>query len=142
MGLDYSTTQQLLGYGNDNFNLSFCAVSSTNQTPSTQVTIGFLDQIRAKLAAGFNISVTDLFAFVLTSEMIYNQSIPGLDTPIPARTWSDVQGYIGFKQGLYPMPMVMADEVVPPKIQLHRIISPCSNEEFKINPFKYGAWSG
>ena len=57
-------------------------------------------------------SATDFFAFVLGEKFLFNQSIAGIDVPIFGRTWSDVQGYGGFSGGLYPMPMVMANEVV------------------------------
>ena len=90
---NYPTTEQLLSYGNALFNISASAADSSNQTLATQVVEGWFEQIGAKYAAGFNISVTDVFAFVLGSEFLFNQSIPGLDVPLMARTWSDIQSY-------------------------------------------------
>jgi len=113
---NYSTTQQLLSYGNALFNISGSAADSTNETLATDIVGAWFEDIGAKEAAGFNISVSDVFAFVLGSEFLFNQSIPGLDVPLMARTWSDVQGYSGFSQALYPFPIVMANEVVPPGI--------------------------
>jgi Lysophospholipase catalytic domain len=113
---NYSTTQQLLSYGNVLFNISSSAADSSNETLATDIVEGWFEEIGAKCAAGFNISVSDVFAFVLGSEFIFNQSIPGLNAPLMARTWSDVRGYSGFAQALYPMPIVMANEVVPPGI--------------------------
>ena len=113
---NYSTVQQLLSYGNENSNISAAAANNPNQTIAGEIVTGYLDQIGAKLEASFNVSVTDLFAFVLGSEILFTQSIPGLNVSLSARTWSDIQEYTGFAEGQYPMPIVMTNEVIPPGV--------------------------
>jgi len=113
---NYSTVQQLLSYGSSSSNISAAAANNPNETIATEVVTGYLDQIGAKAEAGFNVSITDIFAFVLGSEFIFNQSIPGVNVSTTARTWSDIQGYSGFALGQYPMPIVMTNEVIPPGI--------------------------
>lgn len=113
---NYSTVQQLLTYGTSRANLSGSAINSLNETVDTQISTEYLDQIGLKAEQGFNVSASDFFAFVLGEKFLFNQSIAGVDVPIFGRTWSDIQGYGGFSQGMYPMPIVMANEVVPPGI--------------------------
>jgi lysophospholipase len=113
---NYSTLQQLMSYGTETANLSGSAINTMKSTLETQIATGFLQQIGLKAQQGFNVSASDFFSFVLGEKFLFNQSIAGVDVPIFGRTWSDIQGYGGFSLGLYPMPIVMANEVVPPGI--------------------------
>jgi lysophospholipase len=112
---NFATVQQLLDFGSNTANITSSPANNPDPNIAHAALGSFLKQIGAKAAQGFNVSVTDIFSFVLASEFIYNQSA-GLNTPIMGRTWSDIQGYSGFSEGQYPMPLVMANEVILPGI--------------------------
>jgi lysophospholipase len=112
---NYATLEQLLHYGTDQGNITASPAGDPNPTVAHAATLQYLQQISLKAEKGFNVSVTDLFAFVIGSQILFNESA-GVSTARMARTWSDIQSYPEFADGKYPMPIVMANEIVLPGI--------------------------
>jgi lysophospholipase len=112
---NFSTVAEIMSWGNDQFNLTYSPLSSTDEDTVRAALTTDLDGIVRKAQAGFNVTTSDLLGYALGQQTIYNQST-GVSVPVESRTWSDVQGYAAFSQGLYPMPIQMVNEVVPPGI--------------------------
>ena len=113
---NYSTVQQILDAGTYLGNISASAITYDNSTVQSELFNSYINQIALKAEQGFNVSVTDLFSFIFITEFLYNGSYPGNPVPLFGRTWSDIQSYPSFSEGLYPMPIIMAAEVVTPGI--------------------------
>lgn len=128
---NYSTVQSLLNDGSYLGNISASAISYYNQTVQQATFTSYIEQIASKAEQGFNVSVSDIFSFVFASSFLFNGSYPNISVPLMGRTWSDIQNYPAFSEGFYPMPIIMATEVVPPGIPnvtlAYGVLYPASN---------------
>jgi lysophospholipase len=113
---NFSTVQQLLSYGSYLGNISSSALGYYNTTVEGDLIGSYIQQIASKAEQGFNVTITDFFGFVAAPMFLFEGSYPGNQVPLVGRTWSDIQNYPAFAQGLYPMPMIVTSEVVTPGI--------------------------
>lgn len=88
-----------------------------------------VNEIELKQAAGFNISITDIWGRALSQKFI------NLDDGGPAMTWNDIREYNPFTTHQMPFPIIVADGRAPNT----RIIS-TNSTVFEINPYELGSW--
>jgi lysophospholipase len=88
-----------------------------------------VDSVEAKENAGFNTSLTDLWARALSYQLI-NATNGG-----PAYTWSSIALMEDFQRGNQPFPIVTADGRRPGET-----IIPVNATNYEFNPFTFGTW--
>jgi lysophospholipase len=88
-----------------------------------------VDSVEAKENAGFNTSLTDLWARALSYQLI-NATNGG-----PAYTWSSIALMEDFQRGNQPLPIVTADGRRPGET-----IIPVNATNYEFNPFTFGTW--
>ncbi len=96
---------------------------------SAQYYENLFDTVSGKDDAGFNITLTDVWARALSFQLI-NATDGG-----PAYTWSSIALNPDFQQGNQPFPIVVADGRAPGE----KIIS-LNATNYEFNPYEMGSW--
>ena len=89
-----------------------------------------LTEVKTKTAAGYDITLIDLFGRILSKYMFANYAKDGIDLE-----WSEIQDLDAFKNYEMPFPMIVATGGVSSNE------SDFANNIWEISPYEFGSWS-
>lgn len=89
-----------------------------------------LSEVKTKSAAGYDITLIDLFGRILSKYMFTNYADNGIDLQ-----WSEIQDLDAFKSHEMPFPMILATGGVSSNE------SDFANNVWEISPYEFGSWS-
>ncbi|KAK5779093.1 hypothetical protein RI543_002978 [Arxiozyma heterogenica] len=109
---------------------SVLSPGGVNQTLTAQIFEAIREEIDLKVAAGFKVSLVDVWGRALSRYFF-----PNLPEAGSALTWSSIRDFDVFKNAGMPFPISVADGKYPGST-----ISSTNSTVFEFNPFEMGSW--
>lgn len=114
-----------------NIENSILAPGGKNANMTNEIFAAIKEQVNAKLDAGFNATLVDVWGRALSNYMF-----PGYSNSGDALTWSTLRDAHAFKNAEMPFPISVVDGKYPGTTVVYS-----NSTVFEVNPFELGSWN-